>query len=79
MEISVKQDIKKTKQDTDKINSSLRTCSEKLEEYHTSFTRENKVLTNDFSQITSNTSELKDNIKGDIDKQNKVRHNVPIT
>jgi len=74
LETSVKQDLKKSKLDTEKINSSLRTCSEKVEEYQVNLSKEHKGLKNELNQIISNISSLKDSIKEDVEKQNKVNN-----
>jgi hypothetical protein len=72
LEVSTQQDIKKTKLDTDKINASLRTYSDKFEEIQNSYNRENKALKSEVNQILLNIGELKDNMRGETEKQNKV-------
>jgi len=72
LEISVKQDLKRTKLDTDKINLSLKSYCEKIEEQHNDFSKETKNLTNEVNLLNSTTSELKEKIKAAAEKNDKV-------
>lgn len=72
LEISLKQDLKKAKLDIEKINSSQKSCSEKIDEHSNRFSKETKSLSNEVNQLTATTGELKDTLQGDIEKQNKV-------
>jgi len=73
LEISVKQDLKRTKVDTDKINSSLKSCHEKIEELQNTVSKETLVLKNEVNQLSSTTGEWKEVIKGDLERQIKVK------
>jgi hypothetical protein len=70
----VKQDVKKIKLDTDKINVSLKSHCEKIEDQHNVLSKETKNLVNDVNHLSSVTSEHQIKIKTEADKHDKVKH-----
>jgi len=72
LETSVKQDLKRSKLDSDKINSSQKSCHEKIEELQNTISKETSIIKNEVNQISATTSELKEVLKGDIEKHSKV-------